>query len=139
VIGSSSNSSSSNGGSSNGSGSCCSGRSLFGLLLLLLLVVIAVIALISSRNSFCFNFSYILFVSSAGIEKQKFVYVMNRDSSNKLTISSPLEVRILPMDPCTEQFCSSDFVLIAGPQVGDDFVLCGRGGRGLRQPGLCDD
>eukprot|EP01035_Chromulina_nebulosa_P023216 gene23216-30092_t len=27
----------------------------------------------------------------AGIEKQKFVYVMNRDSSNKLTISSPLE------------------------------------------------
>lgn len=27
----------------------------------------------------------------AGIEKQKFVYVMNRDSANRLTISSPLE------------------------------------------------
>jgi splicing factor 3B subunit 3 len=27
----------------------------------------------------------------AGIEKQKFVYVMNRDATNKLTISSPLE------------------------------------------------
>ena len=25
------------------------------------------------------------------IEKQKFVYVMNRDSANRLTISSPLE------------------------------------------------
>ena len=34
---------------------------------------------------FCFPFS-------AGIEKQKFVYVMNRDAANKLTISSPLEV-----------------------------------------------
>jgi splicing factor 3B subunit 3 len=27
----------------------------------------------------------------AGIEKQKFVYIMNRDSANRLTISSPLE------------------------------------------------
>jgi splicing factor 3B subunit 3 len=27
----------------------------------------------------------------AGVEKQKFVYVMNRDSANRLTISSPLE------------------------------------------------
>lgn len=27
----------------------------------------------------------------AAIEKQKFVYVLNRDSANKLTISSPLE------------------------------------------------
>ena len=27
----------------------------------------------------------------AGIEKQKFVYIMNRDSENRLTISSPLE------------------------------------------------
>jgi splicing factor 3B subunit 3 len=25
------------------------------------------------------------------VEKQKFVYVMNRDASNRLTISSPLE------------------------------------------------
>ena len=25
------------------------------------------------------------------VEKQKFVYVMNRDSANRLTISSPLE------------------------------------------------
>ncbi len=25
------------------------------------------------------------------IEKQKFVYILNRDSANKLTISSPLE------------------------------------------------
>jgi splicing factor 3B subunit 3 len=27
----------------------------------------------------------------AGIEKQKLVYVMNRDASSRLTISSPLE------------------------------------------------
>ena len=32
-----------------------------------------------------------LFFFIAAIEKQKFVYIMNRDSSNKLTISSPLE------------------------------------------------
>ena len=25
------------------------------------------------------------------VEKQKFVYILNRDSTNKLTISSPLE------------------------------------------------
>jgi splicing factor 3B subunit 3 len=31
------------------------------------------------------------YLSVAAIEKQKFVYIMNRDSSNKLTISSPLE------------------------------------------------
>jgi splicing factor 3B subunit 3 len=30
-------------------------------------------------------------VMIAGIEKQKFVYIMNRDSANRLTISSPLE------------------------------------------------
>lgn len=29
--------------------------------------------------------------SAAGIEKQKFAYVMNRDASGRLTISSPLE------------------------------------------------
>lgn len=28
---------------------------------------------------------------TAGVEKQKFVYIMNRDSANRLTISSPLE------------------------------------------------
>jgi len=27
----------------------------------------------------------------AAVEKQKFVYIMNRDANNKLTISSPLE------------------------------------------------
>ena len=31
----------------------------------------------------------------AAIEKQKFVYIMNRDSNNKLTISSPLEAHKL--------------------------------------------
>jgi splicing factor 3B subunit 3 len=33
----------------------------------------------------------VLDIIVAGIEKQKFVYVMNRDSANRLTISSPLE------------------------------------------------
>ena len=28
----------------------------------------------------------------SAIEKQKFVYILNRDNANKLTISSPLEV-----------------------------------------------
>jgi splicing factor 3B subunit 3 len=28
---------------------------------------------------------------TAAVEKQKFVYIMNRDANNKLTISSPLE------------------------------------------------
>jgi hypothetical protein len=28
---------------------------------------------------------------AAAVEKQKFVYIMNRDANNKLTISSPLE------------------------------------------------
>ena len=32
-----------------------------------------------------------LFDETASVEKQKFVYIMNRDSANRLTISSPLE------------------------------------------------
>jgi hypothetical protein len=32
-----------------------------------------------------------LIAGTGAVEKQKFVYVMHRDSSNRLTISSPLE------------------------------------------------
>ena len=40
--------------------------------------------------SFVSFFAVSLFLQAA-VEKQKFVYVMNRDATNKLTISSPLE------------------------------------------------
>jgi len=44
----------------------------------------------------------------AGIEKQRFVYVMNRDGNNKLTISSPLEAHR------TETICFSAIGLDVG-------------------------
>lgn len=40
--------------------------------------------------SFLTSYSYCV-VCPAAVEKQKFVYIMNRDANNKLTISSPLE------------------------------------------------
>lgn len=40
---------------------------------------------------FSFGISNYKYFNIGGIEKQKFVYVMNRDSANRLTISSPLE------------------------------------------------
>lgn len=36
-------------------------------------------------------YSFYITVSIGAIEKQKLVYIMNRDSSARLTISSPLE------------------------------------------------
>lgn len=42
-------------------------------------------------------------VMLASIEKQKFVYILNRDSANRLTISSPLEAhknRVITFDIC---------------------------------------
>jgi len=38
-------------------------------------------------HSWLYYFLYFV----AAVEKQKFVYIMNRDANNKLTISSPLE------------------------------------------------
>lgn len=40
---------------------------------------------------FLLNFNCCLFIFPGAIEKQKLVYIMNRDSSARLTISSPLE------------------------------------------------
>lgn len=45
-----------------------------------------------SASDACFIFDQsVLFLSAAAVEKQKFVYVMNRDAASNLTISSPLE------------------------------------------------
>ncbi len=41
--------------------------------------------------SHAFDVALFFLYFAAAVEKQKFVYIMNRDANNKLTISSPLE------------------------------------------------
>lgn len=51
----------------------------------------------------------------AAIEKQKFVYVLNRDPTAALTISSPLEVPVHPPSPSSSP---SDGYMVGDERAG---------------------